>query len=150
MLVLTRPPQQPGGNESWAIWCPACREAHVLYAPTWNWNRNESSPSFWPSFRLVRGNGCHFVIGSGQIQYCGDSRHEFAGKTVPMVNWDEILGAKTMSLHTINGQPVEETKQPAPASATAAPAAPAKQTHKPECGEVGKTGEHGDLGSNAA
>lgn len=153
MFVITR----PGKQESWAVWCPACHCAHIFYSPQWNWNRNAESPSFWPSYRLVGGNGCHFVIGSGQIQYCADSGHEFAGKTVPMVDWDKILGGPTMStLHTVNGKPVtlEEKQVPGlgPADSATGPdqvEVPRPQYHQAQCGQVGDTGEHGAIGSNA-
>lgn len=48
-----------------------------------------------------------------------------------------------MTLTTINGKPVEQQGQGAPATA------PSAKTHHADCGDVGQTGEHGEIGSNA-
>lgn len=145
----------PIGTEEFLWWCPACQCGHSFRVagrpPLWTFNGNFDRPGFWPSLRYVDGTGCHTIVAGGIIQFCNDCRHDFVGKTVPMVDWDTILGKeeKTMSnaLHTVNGKPVET---PAPAAAEKQAANTAPQTHKKECGDVGVTGDHGDLGTNAA
>ena len=32
---------------------------------------------------------CHLILTEGQIQFCGDSTHSLAGKTVPMLDFSE-------------------------------------------------------------
>lgn len=87
-------------------WCPGCDEMHVIYVgrekgPNWSFDGNVEKPSFSPSVRISyngedagqdRGDGfgkappacCHYFVKAGNIEFCGDSTHEFAGKTVPL------------------------------------------------------------------
>jgi hypothetical protein len=115
----------------YGFYCPACRDLHhfnvAIFQPLWSFDGNLDAPTFGPSLRLIGGNGCHLFVLGGMIQYCGDSRHELAGKTVPMVDYDFERRCPVSVLHTINGRPVEETR-PAPsatetifAQATSAP-----------------------------
>lgn len=90
----------------YAHWCPGCEEIHRL-PDGWEFDGNLEAPTFRPSFKheghitekvdgkwtgdWVRdGNGnlvpfvCHYVVTSGAIQYCADSTHSLAGKTIPM------------------------------------------------------------------
>lgn len=87
-------------------WCPGCEEMHVIYVdrpktPKWSFDGNVEKPTFAPSIRITyngsdagqdRGDGfgkappacCHYFVRSGQIEFCGDSTHSHAGKTVPL------------------------------------------------------------------
>lgn len=96
---------------------------------------------------MVGGNGCHLFVITGQIQYCGDSRHRLAGRTVPMVDFDVERRCPVNTLHTINGKPVE-VKKDSGSEVRSLPPAVTSKTHRPECGDVGDAGEVGDIGSN--
>lgn len=81
-------------------WCPGCEERHFIAvdAPLrngaqWSFDGNHENPSFSPSVRIhvpddgderVTPEWCHYFIKRGQIEYCGDSTHEFAGRTIPL------------------------------------------------------------------
>lgn len=87
-------------------WCPGCEEMHIL-PDSWNFDGNLDTPTFTPSFRhsfLRRiftegewtgewkrdssGNTipfvCHYILTAGQLNFCGDSTHSLAGKSVPL------------------------------------------------------------------
>jgi hypothetical protein len=83
------------GAEAYSIWCPGCKHAHTYYVrdrhPCWEFDGNTASPSFKPSFREyytkkddTQETLCHFFVSNGEIQFCGDSPHEFANRTVPL------------------------------------------------------------------
>lgn len=145
----------------YGFYCPACRELHhfnvAVFQPIWSFDGNLESPTFGPSLRIIGGNGCHLFVLGGQIQYCPDSRHELAGKTVPMVSIE-----RWQAMHTINGKPVAEVdreiaaaeaelkeRSKAAIAAQHAPHSAVPQVHREECGIVGNVGAVGDLGSNA-
>lgn len=85
-------------------WCPGCRGAHVIptgepYQTRWRFDGNVDRPTFSPSVKITycgkdagqeRDGGrapsacCHYFIRAGQIEFCGDSTHELAGKTVTL------------------------------------------------------------------
>lgn len=78
------------------FWCPGCDELHTYTCdrapglrPGWVFDGNWDAPSFTPSLlypsKPVR---CHLFLRNGQIEYCGDCDHKFAGQTVPMVEID--------------------------------------------------------------
>lgn len=48
----------------------------------WTFDGNVEAPTFSPSVNIV--GVCHYFIQQGNIIYCGDSKHELAGKTVPL------------------------------------------------------------------
>lgn len=74
----------------WRHYCPGCKWMHVI--PTdaraqqnghrWTFDGNMDSPTFHPSVNIV--GQCHYFIRNGQIEFCSDSRHALAGKTVPL------------------------------------------------------------------
>jgi hypothetical protein len=89
-----------------AHWCPGCGEMHIL-PDRWSFDGNLESPTFTPSFRhsgiqrvFVDGNWtgewkrdangntipyiCHYILTSGNLQYCGDCTHALAGQTIPL------------------------------------------------------------------
>jgi len=87
-------------SEGFIHYCPGCKEMHCI--PTephaklqWSFNGNENSATFSPSVRnttpeykdedcIVQATCCHYFIRGGQIEFCGDSTHELAGKTVEL------------------------------------------------------------------
>jgi len=59
--------------------------------PSWAFDGNAEAPTFNPSIReyITKEDGtqktlCHHFVKEGNIQYCSDSPHELAGKTVPL------------------------------------------------------------------
>lgn len=154
-----------GKTLGYSFWCPACEELHyyrtVGIGVVWDFNGDIAAPTFSPSWRRIGGNECHFYVNAGRIQYAGDAKHSFAGKTVPMVDLDPQTGRPVMSdsFTTVNGKPITTGEQAAAnlrnpgidATATSKGIVVnvPSTTHRPECGDVGETGEHGDLGSNA-
>lgn len=76
------------------IKCPGCGDHHAIYTTEknqvgaiWTFDGNEESPTFSPSVRVSWASGamiCHFFIKKGQIEFCSDSTHVLAGRTVPM------------------------------------------------------------------
>lgn len=86
-------------------WCPACETMHVIptgepYSIHWTFTGPLEKPSFAPSVRItyngadagqLQTNGrrapaacCHYIITYGQIQFCPDSSHAMAGRTVSL------------------------------------------------------------------
>ncbi len=91
-------------------WCPGCRQMHRINvnAPNphtqarWTWDKNVDSPTFNPSINIV--GHCHYFIRAGQIQFCADSKHALAGKTVPLPDipaeeFDDWQGMKPEDFH---------------------------------------------------
>lgn len=71
-------------------YCKGC-EQHHLIPNTWKFNGNLERPTFSPSLLIQYHNDtkkidytCHSFIVNGQWQYCSDSTHALAGKTVDM------------------------------------------------------------------
>jgi hypothetical protein len=88
-------------------WCPGCGEMHVV-PNRWAFDGNIEHPTFNPSVKItgvqtvVDEHGewtgewkrdadgkllpycCHYVLHAGQLQFCNDSTHALAGKTVPL------------------------------------------------------------------
>ncbi len=83
------------GNRLWH-WCPACASLHAYVieapeGPVWTWNGDAERPTLAPSmlcFHPLPGGHrrtlCHYFLTDGQLQFCGDSPHALAGKTVPL------------------------------------------------------------------
>lgn len=100
------------------FWCPGCQCAHSVWTeneghqhPIWNWNKDLEKPTVSPSilvnYRHPKGYSnenhapigykgeydndvCHSFVRDGKIQYLADCTHELAGKTVDMVDWDDV------------------------------------------------------------
>ena len=80
------------GPLGWRHYCPGCKWMHVIYTRQdaqpnghyWQFDGNESCPTFTPSVNIV--GLCHYFIRAGRIEFCSDSRHVLAGQTVPMVD----------------------------------------------------------------
>lgn len=91
--------------------CPGCDTWHHIAVETplangarWSFDGNLEAPTFSPSLLIrtgravdphfVREDGdppetCHSFIRAWHWVFCGDSTHELAGQTVPMVPWPE-------------------------------------------------------------
>lgn len=82
--------------DAYTFHCPGCGCSHWFKTngegPKWTWNGDFAKPTVKPSIKVSWTWGeerakkcCHFFITDGRIQYCNDSAHELAGKTVDMV-----------------------------------------------------------------
>ena len=83
----------------YAFHCPACDALHSFSVESgkWTFNGDEASPTFSPSLRVSWTQGreftpmvCHLFVKKGKIEYCSDSTHAMAGKTVDMVDVDSL------------------------------------------------------------
>jgi len=88
-----------GDLEEPCIFCPGCKDTHVLpwKRGGWTFNGDTLKPTFMPSFRLyqdsVKGSGlCHFILTDGVINFCTDSTHPLAGKSVPLPEFPDETG----------------------------------------------------------
>jgi hypothetical protein len=89
-------------------WCPGCDQLHAVAVDgphAWQWDGNVEAPTISPSvrcFTTVDDEGkplpdggqrtlCHCFVKAGQIEFCGDSPHALAGKTVPLPDLPEWL-----------------------------------------------------------
>lgn len=86
-----------------AFHCPGCKNAHAVpYVnvrphpqgkPIWFFDENYESPTIEPSLLVFGIDGktheCHVVITAGVLNYQPDCTHALAGKSVPMVDWNE-------------------------------------------------------------
>lgn len=94
-------------SDAYAHWCPGCQDIHRL-PDSWQFNGNVDRPSFTPSFkhsgyqvvkdangkwtgewvRDDRGNPvpevCHYTLTDAMLNFCADSTHALAGKSVPL------------------------------------------------------------------
>lgn len=84
-----------GGGLQRIMWyCPGCLCSHGVPIPpdprAWRWNGSLEKPALSPSVLIDLGHGtdrpsrCHSFLSGGQIEYCADSTHHLAGRTVPM------------------------------------------------------------------
>lgn len=89
------------GDGSYYHWCPGCSMLHRIpvtasQGPNWKFNGDKDTPDFKPSVRITH-NGdpeylreagiaacCHYFIDNGNLNYCADSTHDFAGKSIPL------------------------------------------------------------------
>ena len=81
-------------EDKFTFHCPGCGCLHFFVSDgpqKWNWNGDKIKPTVTPSIHVQWGSVqkpnqvCHFFITEGTIQFCGDSTHELACKTVPMI-----------------------------------------------------------------
>lgn len=92
------------------FWCPGCGCAHMIKTgdgngPRWNWNGDAERPTFSPSILVTyqanpdadedhkewrSERRCHSYVTDGRIQFLSDSTHALAGKTVDMVDWEQM------------------------------------------------------------
>lgn len=112
---------EDGSVHGYSFWCPACEELHAFNVagapPLWKFNGDTEAPTFAPSLRYLSGNQCHLFVNAGKIIYCADCKHSFAGKTVPMIDWDvekwKPVGGAPMD---VQQNATQETAAPAPAT----------------------------------
>lgn len=78
-----------GEIKSYLWYCPACKCHHGGPVDRWTFDGNLEAPTFSPSYLCTYGSlpgRCHTFIKNGQIEYLPDCEHEYAGKTIPMVD----------------------------------------------------------------
>jgi hypothetical protein len=86
-----------------AHWCPGCNEMHVI-PNMWEFNGDVEKPTFSPSVKITFPKGyykndvfsdkvdiCHYFLTNGVLNFCGDSTHELAGKSVSLPELPEEL-----------------------------------------------------------
>ena len=93
-------------------WCPGCDQPHGIRIagapPVWTFDFNWENPTFSPSIMCfttettddndrplphpVDRTLCHYFIKAGKIEFCGDSPHALAGKTVDLPDWPYAPG----------------------------------------------------------
>lgn len=56
------------------------------FSPSMNQGVNQPGPFYNPDAPSSR---CHFIVTNGQIHYCGDCSHSFAGQTLPLLAWPD-------------------------------------------------------------
>jgi hypothetical protein len=81
--------------------CPGCGGFHFvntnpeIKGPLWGFNGDLDKPTFTPSILTIMpidGNDkriCHSFVRNGQIEFCSDSPHKLAGKTVVLPEIDQ-------------------------------------------------------------
>lgn len=87
MSRLVRIAKGKDGLEVRLWWCIACDEYHQD-GGKWEFNGDPEKPTFSPSFLLHETpthKRCHTFIRNGKIEYLGDCTHDYAGKTVDMI-----------------------------------------------------------------
>ena len=108
-VMLISPVLRSADDGVLIFWCPACNRSHAIRhgqgsGPRWTWDGNAEKPTFNPSI-LARWTEpsdnpdefddqskdikkiCHSFIRAGNIEFCSDSTHALAGKTVPLAEW---------------------------------------------------------------
>lgn len=72
--------------------CPGCGGHHGVNAERWHWNGDLEKPTLSPSVKHTYPEKpphiCHYFIRAGLIEYCRDSTHALAGKTVDLPDID--------------------------------------------------------------
>lgn len=101
---------QPG-HVRWLFYCPGCKTCHTFSTdgpgrPNWSFNGSVEAPTFSPSLLVytTRPKGgdasqpedervtlCHLFVRGGKIEFCSDSPHALAGRTVDMVDIPEAM-----------------------------------------------------------
>jgi hypothetical protein len=80
-----------GGDDGKYVvfYCPGCKRPHAAnvekpnrWGAKWAFDGNEEQPTLSPSVNYV--GSCHFFVRAGHIEFCSDSKHALAGRTVPM------------------------------------------------------------------
>lgn len=96
---IVGPDGNPTGGHVYYHWCPGCDEAHGIHVgarnhsgASWSFDGDMERPTFSPSVRCSSAGrtACHYFVKGGMIEFCGDSLHTLAGKTVnlpPVPDW---------------------------------------------------------------
>lgn len=89
-------------KQTYAFWCPGCKESHHVNVNVWTWNGSIDAPTFDPSFltwadpnpnalpeypKYRNGFRCHSFIREGKIEFLTDCTHKLAGRTVTLENY---------------------------------------------------------------
>ena len=81
------------------VWwkCPGCGHKHGLpikdashlgnSQASWEWNGSVEKPTLTPSVNIVS-DSCHFFIKEGNVEFCSDSKHKLAGRTVEIPEFE--------------------------------------------------------------
>lgn len=90
----------------YTFWCPGCQCGHKVNIesegsthPVWSLSGSLDNPTISPSICVTtkwsvpsfKAKVCHLFIRNGKIEYLPDCTHELAGKTVDMVDLEQIL-----------------------------------------------------------
>lgn len=85
---------EAGHGKTLLHWCPGCKQAHPINVEKpnhcdakWSWNGDIERPTFSPSINIV--GRCHYFIRDGMIEFCADSKHNLAGRTVPLPDYPD-------------------------------------------------------------
>jgi hypothetical protein len=90
--------KRTNGIIAYIFYCPGCKIHHLYDVridgghPSWVFNGNMESPTFTPSL-LYPDLRCHLYVINGKIRYEPDCSHELAGRTIDMVDLDDISGS---------------------------------------------------------
>jgi hypothetical protein len=84
-----------GSPVGYMIFCPGCKCCHGIWVDKpdpvngchWSFSGDLERPSFSPS--LLISGVCHSFIRDGRIEFLSDCKHELAGKTVDLPDFDE-------------------------------------------------------------
>lgn len=87
----------PRGGKLYVFHCPGCENSHPFEvdAPNgqgWQWNGSLDTPTFTPSLLCNQGTEfqCHSFVTNGRIQFLPDCRHQLAGQTVDIPEWEAL------------------------------------------------------------
>jgi hypothetical protein len=80
-------------HHQYIIWCEGCGYEHAMNPSIHNFNGDINNPTFTPSLlnNFNPAKVCHSFVTDGKIQYLDDSFHHLAGKTVELLDVDEML-----------------------------------------------------------
>lgn len=85
----------------YSFYCPACNMDHwfpienpvVDHPIKWGFNGDLDNPTFTPSLLVTEPDNpdyrCHLFVRGGNIEYCSDCNHGYAGKTIPLADEPE-------------------------------------------------------------
>lgn len=94
-------------QNGWMIQCHACQwhefpKNQLQNGASWTFNNNLDQPTFTPSMNQTTNlaewtdynpecpsSRCHFIVTKGNIHYCSDCTHKWAGQTLTLEEWDE-------------------------------------------------------------
>lgn len=84
-------------NGIYFIECPGCNVMHPIHVGEqhkirWGFNGDIDSPTFTPSLMVNAGSKrqCHSFIVGGEIQFLSDCHHDLAGKTVSLIEIEDL------------------------------------------------------------
>lgn len=84
------------------FYCPGCKCVHHIAIaendcgfPVWKCNGDMENPTVEPSVKVEyhgadKDTVCHSFVRDGKIQYLSDYTHNMAGKTVDMIDFNDI------------------------------------------------------------